>query len=77
LSREYDIPIGTISTWDEIEKRKGGLNLVKRGRGKGIPMKDYKERYEILKKVLTFLEDEAAKKKVCLIKDISINIPSL
>ena len=62
LSQKYGVPDGTIASWQQIEKRRGGLNVVKR-RHTRMKNLDYKERYEILKKYLAFLEQEAAKKK--------------
>lgn len=63
LSRKYDIPEGTIITWSQIEKKYGGLGIAKRGTPKGTPYKDYRERYEILKKFQDFLDNKEPKKR--------------
>jgi len=63
LSRKYDIPLGTIKTWVQIEKKYGGLDIAKKGAPKGSKKKDYKERYEILKKFQDFLDNKEPKKK--------------
>ena len=56
------IPEETISTWQRIEKRHGGVNVAERGRPR-VKNLDYKEWYEILKKYLDALKEEDAKKK--------------
>ncbi|MGE4320680.1 MAG: hypothetical protein AB7E61_04420 [Acholeplasmataceae bacterium] len=63
LSKKYDIPGGTIASWSQIEKRHGGLDVAKRGAPKGMKHKDYKERYEILKKYQDFLDNKEPKKR--------------
>jgi hypothetical protein len=63
LSKVYDIPEGTISTWTHIEAKYGELGKAKRGAPKGSKHKDYKERYEILKKFQDFLVNKGPKKK--------------
>ena len=63
LSEKQGIPQGTIISWAQIEKRHGGLDVVNQGRAKGTPMKDYKERYEILKKYQDFLDYKGSGKK--------------
>ena len=62
LSKKYNIPKGTLTSWVMIYKRDGSLGVQLRGRPteKNI---DYKERYEILKKFQTFLEVVDRKKK--------------
>ena len=62
LLRKYGFPKGTISTWQQIEKHHGGLNVAKRGHPR-VKNLDYKERYEILKKYLDTLKEKGAKKK--------------
>ena len=53
LSKKYNIPRGTIDTWEQqIKHPKPG----KRGRPKKDGDIDYKERYEILKKYQAFLK---------------------
>jgi transposase-like protein len=63
LSKTYDVPKGTIATWARIERKHGGLNKNKKGRPKGTKVKDYKERYEILKKFQDFLDNKEPKKR--------------
>ena len=63
LSKKYEIPEGTIVTWSQIEKEYGGLDVAKKGAPKGSKKKDYKERYEILKKFQDFLDNKEPKKK--------------
>jgi transposase len=63
LSQKYNVPIGTISTWEQIAKRDGTLGVAKKGRPKDMKNKDYKERYEILKKFQDFLVKQEQKKK--------------
>jgi hypothetical protein len=63
LSKMYNIPQGTIVTWDVIAKRDGALSIAKRGRPKGMKVKDYKERYDILKKFQDFLVKQEQKKR--------------
>jgi hypothetical protein len=63
LSKKYDIPIGTIFTWTTIKKKHGALGVVKKGRPTIIHEKDYKERYEILKKYQDFLVTQEQKKR--------------
>ncbi len=63
LSQKYDIPTGTIFTWTTIIKKRGALGIVKKGRPTIIQEKDYKERYEILKKYQDFLVTQEPKKR--------------
>ncbi len=67
----------TVQSWVRIYQRDGGLDIQKKGRPTKSETRSYKERYEILKKVLAFLDQESAKKKVPSLKVININIPSL
>jgi hypothetical protein len=53
----------TVQSWVRIYQRDGGLDIQKKGRPTESETRSYKERYEILKKYLAFLEQEAAKKK--------------
>ena len=67
LSKEYDIPIGTIKTWAGKLRKTGSLaNDIyhKRGRPKEkeLTKEDYKERYEILKKYQAFLKEQRERK---------------
>lgn len=64
LAKEYDIPVGTIKTWIKAYRHNVPIGKQKKG-GKGRPKEseiDYKERYEILKKFLTFTEAQREKK---------------
>ena len=63
LAKTYEVPKGTITSWDQINRKYGGLEVVKRGRPKGVPLKDYQERYEILKKFQDFLDRKGPGKK--------------
>ena len=63
LSEKYSIPKGTIETWNRIAKKHGGLNVAKRGKPVGTKSKDYKERYEILKKFQDFLDKKGQEKR--------------
>jgi hypothetical protein len=63
LSRKYAISVYTIKMWQHTEKKYGTLGVAKRGRPKGENTKDYKERYEILKKFQDFLDKKGQKKR--------------
>lgn len=63
LAKKYSIPAKTIRTWSDIKKKYGGLGVMKRGRPNGARLKDYKERYEILKKFQDFLVNKEQGKK--------------
>ena len=63
LSQKYGVPKGTIKTWNEIFKKHGALDKAKKGRPTGTNLKDYKERFEILKKFQDFLVKQEQKKK--------------
>jgi transposase len=63
LTRKYLVPIGTIKTWSQISNKYGSLDQAKKGRPIGTKLKDYKERYEILKKFQDFLVTKGQKKK--------------
>jgi transposase len=63
LAREFEVSVKTIGTWIRIYKRDGGLDVRKPGRTKGYKQPDYKERYEILKKVTAYLKEVDARKK--------------
>ena len=63
LSKQYNIPSGTISTWSEKYKRQGNLNNNSKLRGRRKEKDiDYKERYEILKKYQAFLKAQRERK---------------
>ncbi len=63
IAKKYGVTQETVKTWVRIYRRDGGLDIKKKGRPTESETRSYKERYEILKKVLAFLEQEAAKKK--------------
>ena len=63
IAKKYGFNEETVQSWVRIYQRNGGLDIQKRGRPTKSKTRSYKERYEILKKVLAFLEEEAAKKK--------------
>jgi hypothetical protein len=63
LARKYNIPRKTIESWKVIEERDGALDVKTKGRQKGTKLKDYKERYEILKKYQDFLVKQEQKKR--------------
>ena len=64
LSKEYEVPRGTISNWILTEKHPELLKTNKRGKPKtnNLTLEDYKERYEILKKYQAFLLARRGKK---------------
>lgn len=62
LSKKYNIPKGTIDTW-VYQYRHNGPTRRKRGRPKQSEETNYKEKYEILKKYLEFLEEVEQEKK--------------
>lgn len=62
LSRKYNIPEGTITSWVYTLKQDGALEVRPRGQGNKKDI-DYKERYEILKKFQDFLATSERKKK--------------
>jgi transposase-like protein len=63
LARKYEIPIGTVSTWMYKYKHTKTTEREQRGRQKKDRNTDYKEKYEILKKYLEFLEEVEPGKK--------------
>lgn len=65
LANEYKISIKTIKTW--VYRTNKGINVFenKKTNSLGRPKEfeiDYKERYEILKKFLTFIKAQRKKK---------------
>ena len=68
LGAEYEVSYKTIETW--VRKAKKGIDITtdhKKGnsgrkKSKDLTKEDYKERYEILKKYLAFLEARQGKK---------------
>jgi transposase len=63
LSKKYGIPKGTIDTWGYKKRKRGTTKRKKRGRKKQDDSANYKEKYEILKKYLEFLEEVEHEKK--------------
>lgn len=64
LSKKYGIPEGTIITWVyKYKKHNGRIQKQKPGREKHDESTDYKEKYEILKKYLDFLEEVDREKR--------------
>lgn len=62
LSKKYNVPEGSIITWIHTIKRDGALEIKKRGQQQTV-YKDYKERYEILKKFQDFLVTKTQNKR--------------
>lgn len=62
LGEKYGVSWNTVATWVRIYKRDGNLDVRKKGRPIDTES-DYKERYEILKKYLEFLEEVEQKRK--------------
>lgn len=56
LALQYGVSRNTVETWVRIYKRDGGLDVRHKGRPITSEM-DYKERYTILKKYLTYLKE--------------------
>ena len=63
LAKKHGVPKGTIETWLYQYRQKGSMDTGKRGRRKQDENIDYKEKYEILKKFLGFLEEVDQEKK--------------
>lgn len=63
LAKKYGIPKGTITTWLYKFRQKGTTKREKQGRKPKSEEKNYKEKYEILKKYLEFLEEVEREKK--------------
>jgi len=63
LSERYNIKEGTIKTWVYQYRKEGTLGTKKRGRPTSEENVDYKEKYEILKGYLEFLEEVDQEKK--------------
>ena len=66
LSRKYDVPAKTISTWQQKlrhpEKYPHQGQKHGRHKEKDLTKEDYKERYEILKKYRAFLKEQRERK---------------
>jgi len=63
LGKKYGVSRKTVETWVKIYKRDGALDIRKKGKPKKDKNIDYKEKYEILKKYLGFLEEVDQEKK--------------
>jgi len=63
LEQQHGIPKGTIKTWVHKYRQRGTTERQQRGRSKQDESTDYKEKYEILKKYLEFLEEVEQEKK--------------
>lgn len=63
LAKQYQIPKGTIATWAHKYRERGSVIRQKRGRPVHDENADYKEKYDILKKYLEFLEEVERGKK--------------
>ena len=62
LSREYNLPIGTIRYIFNNYRKGYGFERKKGPQKKPVSLEDYKERYEILKKYQAFLKAQRVKK---------------
>lgn len=63
LAKEYQIPMGTIISWVYHYRQRGEITKDKLGRPTPGTEVDYKEKYEILKKFMSFCEKVDRKKK--------------
>lgn len=63
LAKKYNVPANTIKTWKRIQNNRGALGVAKKGRPSNKKQKDFKERYEILKKYQDFLAKQEQKKR--------------
>jgi len=62
ISRDFNLPIGTVRTIFNNYKKGYGFER-KKGREKNpVTLEDYKERYEILKKYQAFLKAQRERK---------------
>jgi transposase-like protein len=66
LAREFEVSSDTIYTRISIYKRDGGLDIQQRVRAKGYKRPNYKERYEILKKLTAYIKEVDTKKRLGL-----------
>lgn len=65
LSKEYNIPINTVRTWQKRIKKSVDISIDRRSKFSGRRKEeniDYKERYEILKKYQAFLKAQRERK---------------
>lgn len=63
LARKYNVSEGSIKTWVHQYRKRGALKDKRRGRPRQDEESNYKEKYEILKKYLEFLEEVEQEKK--------------
>ena len=63
IAKKYDVSYETVRTWARIYKRDGGLEVRKKGKPRKEENIDYKQKYEILKKFQSFLEEVDQEKK--------------
>jgi transposase len=63
IAEKYGVSWKTVETWVRIFRRDGSLDVKKKGKPKQDKNTDYKEKYEILKKYLEFLEEVDQEKK--------------
>lgn len=65
LSKEYNIPINTVRTWQKKIVKNIDISIDSRNKFSGRRKEeniDYKERYEILKKYQAFLKAQRERK---------------
>ena len=64
LAKQYNIPSGTIFTWNSKKNHPEKIRNIKRGRPKekDLTKEDWKERYEILKKYQAFIKAQRERK---------------
>lgn len=65
LSKEYNIPINTVRTWQKKIVKNKDISIDNRSKFSGRWKEeniDYKERYEILKKYQSFLKAQRERK---------------
>ena len=64
VSKQYNIPSGTIFTWTDKKNHPEKVTGFKKGRrnDSNLTKEDWKERYEILKKYQAFLKAQREKK---------------
>ena len=79
LANEYKIPIKTIKTWIYRTNKKINVFKNKKTNSLGRPKEfeiNYKERYEILKKFLTFIKAQRKKKQFLFYTRYSLVAPN-
>ena len=63
LAEKYGVSWKTVESWVRIYRRDGSLDVRKKGKPKSEENIDYKEKYEILKGFLEYLEEVDQEKK--------------